>query len=213
MSMRRFYAEGDGGGTGVEDKEGAAKEGAAKEGAAKEGAAKEGAAKEGAAVTPPAKKYTDEDVNNMIARGKADAVAATLKELGLASVDDAKKNLATLKAWQDSQKTAEQKAKDDAAAADKRASEAEARALQADLRVEALRAGVDPEKLDDALVLAEKAQGATPADKVKSTLEKRPWLFAKGAPESFGASVKGQKLDEKAKMQADVNAAFGLPNK
>jgi DNA-binding transcriptional regulator YdaS (Cro superfamily) len=165
---------------------------------------------------PPAKaaeaarKYTDDDMNNLIAKGKADAVEGVLKELGIPTVADAKKNLAALKAWQDSQKTDAQKALDDAKASTERATAAETRATKAEMMAEALRAGVDPEKLDDAIALAEKAEGATAAEKVKATIEKRAWLLGKEVPAAFGAKVKGQEVDAKAKAQAEVNAAFGL---
>lgn len=156
------------------------------------------------------KKYTDDDVNNIVAKGKADAVSDVLKELGIPTVADAKKNLAALKAWQDSQKTDAQKALDDAKAATEAKTAAERRAEIAEMKAEALRVGVDPEKLEDAIALAEKAEGATPADKVKATIEKRAWLLGDKKPDEFGAKVKGQDVDAKAKAQAEVNAAFGL---
>jgi hypothetical protein len=168
-------------------------------------------------VVPPVvdetKKYTDKDVNDIVAKGKAEAVSAALKELGIASTEDAKKNLAALKAWQDSQKTETQKAADLAKEAVDGRTAAERRADIAEMKVEALAAGVGKDMLDDLITLAEKEEGKTIAEKVKAAIDKRPWLKGADKPGEFGAKIKGQAPDEKAQAQAAVNAAFGIKAK
>lgn len=93
-----------------------------------------------------------------------------------------KEELKAFKEWKDSQKTAEQKALDDLAAANsaKEAAEKDKQALE--IKVSCLSKGVAPEYVDDVIALAAKyVDDNTTIDKaVDSVIEKYPVFRSKG---------------------------------
>jgi len=158
----------------------------------------------------PTKAYTEAEIGAIVARKEGAAVEKVLKELGLPSVDDAKKNLAALKAWQDSQKTEAEKAAAAAKEATDKLSAAEARALAAELKADSLAAGIDPKKIDRSVKIIATYDGKTSADKVAAFLAENPEFKANGKPEEFGGPVKNQNVDAKAAAAEEVKKAFGL---
>jgi hypothetical protein len=159
---------------------------------------------------PMAKKYSDEDRNAFELKAKGEATANLLKELGVESTGKLKEDMKLLKKIQDEGKTEAERNAAAAKDATDGKTAAERRADIAEMKIEALTLGVDKTRLDDLIILAEKEEGATIAEKVKNAIEKRPWLKGEDKPADFGGKVKGQTLDERAKLQAQINEGFGI---
>lgn len=94
-----------------------------------------------------------------------------------------KDELKAFKEWKDSQKTAEQKALDDLAAANSAKENAEKEKKALEIKVSCLSKGVAPEYLDDVIALAAKyTDDNTTTDKaVDAVLEKYPVFRGKGS--------------------------------
>ena len=165
------------------------------------------------APAEPPKTYTEAELGAIISRKEGAAIEKVLKDLGLPSVDDAKKNLAALKTWQDSQKTEAEKAAATAKEATDKLTAAESRAFAAEMKADAMAAGIDPKKLDRAVKIIATYDGKTSADKVAAFLAENPEFKAGTTPPEFGGKIKGEAVDEKAKVAAEINAAFGIKPK
>lgn len=165
-----------------------------------------------APVEPP-KTYTQDELQGIVARKEAGAIEKVLKDLGIPSMDDAKKNLTALKAWQDSQKTEAEKAAATAKDATDKLTAAESRALAAEMKADGLAAGIDPKKIDRAVKIIGTYDGDTSAKKVEAFLAENPEFKASATPAEFGGKVKNQPVDEMAKAAAELDKAFGLKPK
>lgn len=147
-------------------------------------------------------KYTDKQVNDLIAKNKGKAVAELLQKSGFASEEELNKALAEFKKMQDANKSETEKLqsqKDDIA---KKLTEAEARATLAEFRAEALAQGVGKETSEKVAKWAQDYDGETTADKVKAFLAENP-QFADGGEST--AKQAGTKFSSKTTNQ--------LPNK
>jgi len=162
----------------------------------------------------PVAKYTDEDMNNLVTKAKAEATAALLKEHGLESTGKLKDDLKALKAFRESSQTEAEKLAASAKEANDKLSASEARAMAAELKAEALAAGVDPKKLDRALKLAASSDGESPADKVASLLKDFPeFKVASAGGQDFGGKSKDQGGDKSAAAADQLRAAMGMRKK
>ncbi len=127
---------------------------------------------------PPAeqKTFTQEELNNLIAKEKKAAQENFLKSVGFDDFKNAKDGLAKFKDWQDSQKTEAQKQAEalEQASKDLEATKAEKETLAAQLT--ALKFDADPEKLADLIVLAKTrvTDEVTMDEALKLTLEQYP---------------------------------------
>ena len=138
---------------------------------------------------PPAgKSYTQEQINNMMANEKRTARQALLKELGFDIKDDQnyKDTIKNIKATLDAGKTQAQLDAEAKAAAETAKAEAEAKASKLEMKVAALSAGVNPEYLDDIIVLAQSRVSETmPVEKVMEEFKtKYPTLFGEASGNS-----------------------------
>lgn len=159
-------------------------------------------------------KYTDKQLNDLIAKESAKrsegARAALLKEYGIESPEA----LAELKKLRDekmteSEKTAAAfKAKDDAVLTAK----AEADAARAE--VEAFKAGVSAANLAKVIKLAGTYEGATMAEKIAAVLADFPMMGKTGAAPagggSLGVETKHEELSEVEAMLAKARKQAGL---
>jgi hypothetical protein len=164
-------------------------------------------------VAVPEKKYTDDDINKIVASRKGEAVEKLLKDLGMSDAGTLKENLAKLKAFEDSQKTEVEKQTAALTAKDAEAQAARKEADEARAEVEAVRQGVNPDKAGKLvkLALAGGYEGATIADKVKAALEDFPEF--KGAVPivpSLGARIKSQTTPETDKIRNEFRAGLGI---
>lgn len=172
--------------------------------------------------TPPAEtpqgkpeaKYTDDQVNAFKADAKREAVAQLLKEAGVESTGKLKEDLATLKKIQDAEKTEAQRLADANKETGEKLTAAEARALAAEIKAEAMILGVDPAKVERAAKLIPAYDGDNPKAKVEAFLKENP-EFKSGSPTPVppgaGGKTKNQGTPEAVKAAADVRAAMGLP--
>ena len=133
--------------------------------------------------TAPAKTFTQEDVNKMMAREKNQGRSSALKELGIdpkdtATIDEIKKLLESKKP--ESQKLAEQQIEHQ-----NRIQAAEQRAFLAEVKAEMMQSGVQRDYLDDAmaLVMAKKTGDEFDLNAEIGTLKtKYPVWFDAGEP-------------------------------
>ncbi len=100
------------------------------------------------------KKFTQDEVNAMTSREKKQGRKAALKDLGFASEKEAKEEIAKYNEWKKSQMSPEEKVQADLDDANKGKSEAEQRAEAAESKLAAIKAGVNPDSVDDAIAIA-----------------------------------------------------------
>lgn len=100
------------------------------------------------------KTFTQSEVSAMMAREKKQGKNSVLKSLGFTSEKEAKDAFNLLKALTDSQKSAEEKAKEIEGKATKEKEEAETRAMMAEAKLSCVINGVDKDAVDDVLVIA-----------------------------------------------------------
>lgn len=158
----------------------------------------------------PVPKYTDEDVNNLTVKAKAEAVAGMLKDLGVESTGKLKEDLKTLKDIQDKGKTEAERLAAQAKEFEtgKQAAEAEAMAVKTENA--ALKAGVQADKVDRFVKLAAGYEG-TPAERVAAAIKDFPEFKGQASGgQSFGAHSRDQGADDKATMTAELEKAMGL---
>lgn len=98
------------------------------------------------------KTFTQEQVNRMMTREKNQGRAAALRELGIDPKDA--KAMAMVKALVASQKTDEQRAAEEAAAADAKQRENDRRVAVAEAKAEAMAMDAQPQYVDDIVALA-----------------------------------------------------------
>lgn len=213
MYVRKIYRdEGDGGAGGA----GAAGAG---QGAAGAGAGEGGAGAGGAGGEVQKKEMTQADLDALVSGSRKEGAEKLAKQFGFTTADgkgDMKgfnDFVAAAKKRIDDDKTVEEKAAEDRQK-DKEAREAaEARALTAETKAEALVAGVDPKKIDRAMKLIPAYDGETPAEKVAAFLAEFPEYKGDGKPipdGGFGGKTKTTVPDELAQKQAKLRAAAGL---
>lgn len=100
------------------------------------------------------KTFTQEDVNRMMTREKQQGKQSVLNALGFKTEEDAKNAFNLLKALQDSQKTAEQKAEENKNTAIQQKTDAEQRAAMAEAKLSCVMNGVNKDAVDDVIVIA-----------------------------------------------------------
>nr|DAU58579.1 MAG TPA: Major capsid protein [Caudoviricetes sp.] len=144
------------------------------------------------------KSFTQSQVSSMMAKEKRQGRESVYKELGI-DVNDSKM-VELIKNFIGSQKTSEQVQQEEAAAAAAKIAEAEHKAYIAEVKVEAMKLGVSPEYVDDAvtLSLAKKTDDSDIKSIVAELKSKYPMWFTtteeKGGPagqKGTGASVNG----------------------
>lgn len=160
-----------------------------------------------APTEPPAgKTYTQEQLNSMMANEKRTARQAILKELGFDIKDDKnfKDTMKSIKATLDAGKTQAQLDAEAKAAAETAKAEAETKAAKLEMKVAALAAGVNPEYLDDVIVLAQsKVSEIMPVEKVMEEFKnKYPSFFA----ETSGGSGTGSSNNPPRKPPAGTES-------
>lgn len=100
------------------------------------------------------KTFTQEDINRIAAKEKAEGRRALLKELGIEDTEDSRNAIKNYLAQQESQKSDLQKANDRASKAEKAQADAEANALVIQRKYDALAAGAKADTIDDLMALA-----------------------------------------------------------
>jgi len=154
-----------------------------------QGAQAQGPAQQAATEQKPAEaaKYTDSQVNDLIAKNTAKEAAKMLKEAGLESTGNIKQDLAPFKAWKDSQMSEGEKLTARAKELEAANSEAVARADRAEAKAEALARGVSADKADKIVKLATSGvyEGDSIAAKIEAVLAEFPDFVSKTG-QAFG---------------------------
>lgn len=124
----------------------------------------------------PPKTFTQEDVNNIVAREVKKTQEKLLKQLGIEDFNSAKEGLQKFKEWQESQKTEAQKQAERLQQLEQQftAVQQEREALAAQLA--AVKAGVHADYVEDVVVLAQRIvdDDTTMEDAIAKVLEKYP---------------------------------------
>ena len=160
----------------------------------------------------PSKSFTQEDVNGLVAKEAKKAQEKLLKQLGIEDFNSAKEGLAKFREYQESQKTEAEKQAEQLATYQQQAQQAaeEAQALKAQLS--ALKANVNPDYLDDVLLLAKSKEADSIDEAIASVLERHPH-FAAVQPEAQASQAprftSGQHKKDSGDTDAFVAALLG----
>lgn len=100
------------------------------------------------------KTFTQEDINRIAAKEKAEGRRALLKELGIEDTEDSRNAIKAYLTQQENQKSDLQKANERASKAEKAQADAEANALAIQRKYDALAAGAKADTIDDLMALA-----------------------------------------------------------
>ncbi|KLV23073.1 hypothetical protein ABW02_20315 [Niallia circulans] len=104
--------------------------------------------------TPPAKKFTQEDVNNLVAKEAKKAQEKLLKQLGVEDFNNAKEGLNKFKEWQESQKTEAEKQAERLKELETNYSNTSNENATLKAQISAMKAGVLAESVEDVVTLA-----------------------------------------------------------
>lgn len=170
------------------------------------------------AGTPPAtpaadeKIFTQEQVNDFVAKGTAKEIEKLAKDLGVSDVKGLKDAAKKLKEYQDSQKTEAEKNAEAlrVAAAEKETLSTENATLKAQLA--AFQLGVKSDQLEKVVKLAGTYEGETVEDKIKAVIKDFPSFVAatpQGGVVAFGGPSGGAPSDANAAALAAAKAAMG----
>lgn len=160
-----------------------------------------------------AKTFTQEQVNDLIAKGTAKEIEKLAKDLGVADVKGLKDAAKKLKEYQDSQKTEAEKNAEAlrVSAAEKETLSTENATLKAQLA--AFQLGVKSDQLEKVVKLAGTYEGESIEDKIKAVIKDFPSFVAAAAPQggvvAFGGPSGGAPADANAAALALAKAAMG----
>ena len=125
--------------------------------------------------------FTQEDVNNLVARETKKAQEKIFKELGFEDIKSAKDGFNKFNQYLDSQKTAEQKREEEFQAIKAKNEEYEATISNLYANNAALKLGVLNESIEDVIILAQRevTDEVTIEDAMKKVIEKYPHFAQK----------------------------------
>jgi len=150
-----------------------------------------------------APKYTDKQLNDLIAKNKGKGVEELLKTAGFQTQDELTKALADYKAMQDKNKTDAEKLADENKKTAEKLAEAEKKYALAEFRAEALAQGVNKEASEKVAKWAQDYEGKTAEEKVTAFLKDNP-QFAQSE-----AKLTAPKISSKTVSQTpDAEAAL-----
>lgn len=141
------------------------------------------------------KTFTQEDVNNLVARESKKATEKLLKELGVEDFKSAKEGIVKLKEYQEAQKSDAEKQADELNRLKGLEQSQKAQINTLTATISALKIGVRSEAVDDVILLAQKAvtNELTIDEAIKKVIEKYPQF------------KEGTKEEQKAKQVQFVN--------
>lgn len=158
-------------------------------------------------------KYTDKQLNDLIAKNAGKAVEKTraeiLAELGVDSLDTIKAKLAKQAELEKASMTEAEKYKAELEAEKKARADAEGKMTAAELRAEIIGKGVPADRADKVVKLAAGYEGATTAEKVDAVLKDFPELV-KAPVQAIGVETKRQNLSEEDALLAQLGGIAGL---
>lgn len=151
------------------------------------------------------KTFTQDDVNAIAAKEAKKAQEKLLKQLGVKDVKSAKDGLDQFKKHMDSQKSDADKALEKAQLLEATNTELLTKAQTLEAQNAALKADVNPDSLDDVIVLAKNlvTEDVTIDDAIKTVLEKYPNFKREAKPADEGDSKKKPKFSNGDHKQGD----------
>ena len=172
------------------------------------------AEKETPATQQEQAKYTDSQLNDLIAKNAAKEAAKMLRDAGIEPTGELKKDVEAFKAWKESTMSETEKLK--AQLAEREGKEAETKKEADGIRAEneALKKGVPADKVDRVkkLVLSGVYEGESIAEKVEAVLAEFP-EYAKGAVKDIGGKTGNQSIDENTRLLDLARKQAGLTSK
>lgn len=170
----------------------------------------------GQGADPEVAKYTDKQLNDLIAKnvGKASEKtrAELLAELGADSLDTLKAKLAKQAELEKASMTEAEKVRAELEAEKKKTQDVEARASAAELKAEIIGKGVPADKAERVAKLAAGYDGATVAEKVEAVLKEFP-EFIKPTTAVVGRESGHQALNEEEALLKQLGEIAGLKMK
>lgn len=171
------------------------------------------APKEPEITEPEVAKYTDKQLNDLIAKNSGKASEKTraeiLAELGVDSLDTIKAKLAKQAELEKANMTEAEKYKAELEAEKKARADAEGKMTAAELRAEIIGKGVPADRADKVVKLAAGYEGSSTAEKVDAVLKDFPELV-KAPAQSIGVETRRQNLSEEDALLAQLSEAVGL---
>ena len=170
----------------------------------------------GQGAEPEVAKYTDKQLNDLIAKnvGKASEKtrAELLAELGADSLDTLKAKLAKQAELEKASMTEAEKVRAELEAEKKKTQDVEARASAVELKAEIIGKGVPADKAERVAKLAAGYDGATVAEKVEAVLKEFP-EFVKQSGASVGVETGHKSLNEEEALLKQLGEIAGLKMK
>lgn len=167
--------------------------------------------------TPEVAKYTDKQLNDLIAKNSGKASEKTrseiLAELGVDSFDTLKARLTKQAEADKANMTEAEKYKAELEAEKKARADAEGKMTAAELKAEIIGKGVPADKAEKVVKLAAGYDGATIADKVAAVLTDFPEFIKTAQPQSIGIETKKHSVNDEEALLAQLGAAVGLKSK
>lgn len=164
--------------------------------------------------TPPAdpgKTFSQEDVNNLIAKNNKSATEKLLKDLGIEDFKGAKDGLKKLKEWQDSQKTDVEKLTSDLEAMTNGSSEKDKLIAEYKAKEVAYGKGViDPKNQAKVIKLASVSDIEDMGEAIDAIIAEYPMFVGKDDPGKFGAGSKGSGAAGSTEMRDSIRKSMGL---
>ena len=161
-------------------------------------------------------KYTDKQLNDIVAKNAGKAVEKTradlLAELGVDSLDTLKARLTKQAELEKASMTEAEKYKAELETEKKARTEAEGKMTAAELKAEIIGRGVPADKADKVAKLAAGYEGETLAAKVEAVLVEFP-EFIKAPTQQVGLEGRRSNLSEEEALLAQLGQAVGLTQK
>lgn len=163
----QHFAEGGEGGNGGDGGQAGAGEGAASQGG-------EGQGQQG--QTGSEKNFTQEDVNNIVAKEAKKAQEKLLKQLGIDDFKNAKEGLQKFREWQESQKTEAEKQAERLQELETKYNTVNEENASLKAQIAAMKAGVHADYVEDVVILAQRLvnDDTTIDDAIAKVVEKYP---------------------------------------
>jgi predicted nucleic acid-binding Zn-ribbon protein len=157
-------------------------------------------------------KFTQKQLNDLIAKNKSDTQAKLLKQMGVESFDDVKEGLKQLKEMQLQGKSKAEQLEIQNKEMAQKLEELSNGKNSAESKLAAIMKGVDPKKLDRALKLANAYEGETAEEKIEAMLEEFPELKkgqqAEGPKINIGGSVNNPGVSSAEQEKAELRKIF-----
>ena len=154
--------------------------------------------------------FTQEELNNILAKEKGKEASRVLKELGVEDVKKGKEALEQLTEWQKQRMSKEDLLAQEKEEATAKATAAEKRAAMAETKLAAVKLGVSSEYLEDVMKLL--PEGEEPVeDRLKEFLDKRPMYLKAKAGDIGGKTNQPGGKDPEKDAKARLRESMGLP--